>query len=163
MGRHGHHVGDLFRRFERGSTLGLGVDAEAAEFEAGRAFADAEIDAAVGYEVKRCQALGSTGRMIVVGDDLANPVPEPDTAGARGGGGEKHFRGGAMRILFEEVVLHLPGIVNAGCICEHHLFERVMYKAMVAVLLPWLGQLQFVEDAKSHSMSPAKCVWKRPW
>ena len=64
---HHHHVGDLLRRLQRHCALLLSGDAEAAELEPGGAFADAEIDPAVGDDVEGGEALGGPGRMIVVG------------------------------------------------------------------------------------------------
>jgi hypothetical protein len=73
-----HHVGDLLRRLERHRPLLLGRDVEAVQLEARRPLADAEVDATVGDQVERGEALGGARGMVVLRDDLADAVAEPD-------------------------------------------------------------------------------------
>jgi len=113
IGLEHHHVGDLLGRLQRHRALLLGRDAEAAELEPRRAFADAEIDPAVGDDVERGEPFGRARRMIIVGNDLPDAVAEPDGFGARRRGGEEHFGRGRMRIFFQEMMLDFPGVVEA--------------------------------------------------
>ena len=150
VGRHHHHVGDLLGGLERHGALLLGRDVEAAELEPRRALADAELGAAVGDEVEHGDGLGRARGVVVVGDHLADAVAEPDALGARGGGGQEHLGGRAVRVLLEEVVLDRPGVVEPEPVGELDLGERVLHQLLLVVGSPGLGQLQLVEDAEFH-------------
>ncbi len=150
VGLHHHHVGDLLGGLERHGPLLLGGDVEAAELQPRRALADAEVDAAVGDEVEHGDRLGRARGVVVVGDHLADAVAEPDALGARGGGGEEHLGGRAVRVLLEEVVLDGPGVVEAEAVGELDLRERVLHELALVVGAPRRGQLQLVEDAEFH-------------
>ena len=51
-------------------------------------------------------------------------------------------------------MLNLPGVVVAEAICEFELIERVLMKLEFGVCLPWPGDLQFVENAKTSLGRP---------
>ena len=156
-----HHVADLLGRLERPRPLGLRLDAEGAELEAGRALPDPEVDAAVGQEIQGRGAFGGARGVVVVRDHLADAVPEPDPGGAGGGGGEEDLRRRRMGVLVEEMVLDLPGVVEAEPVRENHLVERLLEEAVLVALPPRLGQLQLVEDPEAHADRP-DCVVPSP-
>ena len=145
-----HHVGDLLRRLERHRPLLLGGDVEAAELEPRGALADAEIDPAVGDDVERGDAFGGARRVVVVRDHLADAVAEADAVGQRRGAGEEDLGRRGVRILLEEVMLDLPGIVVAEPVGEHDLVERLVEQPLLVARRPGPRQLQLVEHAESH-------------
>ena len=55
-----------------------------------------------------------------------------------------------MAVLLEEVVLDLPGVVVAEPVGELDLVERVLEERVLALLGPWPGQLELVEDSELH-------------
>ena len=58
-----------------------------------------------------------------------------------------------MRVFLEEVVLHLPGIVNAQAVRQLDLIQRVLEEAELG---PWLSgawQLVLIEDPEFHGRS----------
>ena len=81
-----------------------------------RRLAHAEIDAAARQQVERRDALGDAMRLV--GGELDHAVAEPDALGALAGGAEEHLGRGGVRVLLEEVVLDLPGVVVAELVGE---------------------------------------------
>ncbi len=59
-----------------------------------------------------------------------------------------------MRILLEGVVLDLPGVVVAEPVAELDLVERLLKKALLALLVPGAWELVLVEDPELHAHSP---------
>ena len=59
-----------------------------------------------------------------------------------------------MRILFQEVVLDFPGVVEAELVSELDLVEGLLEELVLAVFVPVSGQLMFVEDAEFHAVIP---------
>ena len=99
-------------------------------------------------QVERGDALGDArGR---VGGELHDAVAEPDVLGALAGGAEKHLGRRRMRVLLEEVVLDLPGVVVAEPVGQLDLVERVLIELAFVVRPPRARQLQLVEDAEFH-------------
>ena len=88
--------------------------------------------------------------MIVFGRHQRDAVAEPDLFGALRAGGEKHFRGRGVRILFKEMVLDLPDVIDAEPVGELDLIERVLIKPQLGILIPRLRQLVFVEQPEFH-------------
>ena len=129
----------------------LAGNAEPVEFESRRSFADAEVDAAVRDEVERGQALGGACRVVVVGDHLSDPVTEPDVRRARRSRGEEHLGRRRVRVLVEEVVFDLPGVVEAEPVGEFDLVECLVEQAILVVVAPRLGELVLVEDPELHA------------
>ena len=59
------------------------------------------------------------------------------------------WRGG-VRVLLQEVVLHLPGVVDAQLVGQLDLVQRVLEKLQFGPLAPGFGVLVFVEDPEAH-------------
>ena len=109
----------------------LGIDAEALELDARGRFAGAPVDAAVGDEVERGDALGDAGGMVVAGRRQHHAVADADAPGARGAGGEEHLGRRGVGVLLEEVVLDLPDVVDAEPIGQLDLRQRVLEQAVL--------------------------------
>src|SRR4029450_8559608 len=92
-------------------------------------FPEAEIDTAIGDEIERGYFLCDAGR--VIGGDLHDAVAEPDALRALARGREKDFRRGRMRILLQEVVFHLPGVIEPEAIRELDLVRGVFEQVVV--------------------------------
>ena len=60
-----------------------------------------------------------------------------------------------MRILFQEMMLHHPGMVVAAAISGFQLRQRVLIELEFAAGLPRARQLQLVKDAEFHDAAPA--------
>jgi hypothetical protein len=151
-----HHVGDLLGGLQRHRSLLLGRDVEAVQLQACRPLADAEVDPTIGDQVERGQALGGARRVVVLRDDLADAVAQPDPRRAGGRRGEEHLRRGRVRVLVEEVVLDLPRIIEAEPIGELDLIEGIAQETELVVVAPRLGKLVLVEDAELHDSSSAE-------
>ena len=126
------------------------ADVEAAELQQRRALAGAELDAAVRDEVERRDALGDARRVVVARRHQHDAVAEPDLLGALRAGGEEDLRRRGVRVLLEEVVLDLPGVVDAELVGELDLVERVLEQPLLVALVPRPRQLVLVEDAEFH-------------
>jgi hypothetical protein len=128
----------------------VGVDAEPLQLHARRRFTGAELHPSVGNEVERRDPFGDAGRVVVLRRHEHDAVAETDALRALGGGGQEHLRRGGMRVLLEEVVLHLPGGVDAKLVGELHLFEGILEELQLSPWLPRAGELVLVEDAELH-------------
>ena len=73
--------------------------------------ADAQLDTAVGKQVECAHALGHPRR--VIGSELDDAVRQADLLRALAGCRQEHLRSRGVRVLLEEVVLDLPGVVVA--------------------------------------------------
>ena len=127
-----------------------GIDAEAVHLGGRRALARAPLDAAARDEVERGDALRHPRRMVVAGGISTMPWPRRmrlvrceqaarNTSGRRG-----------VRVLLEEVVLDLPGVVDAEPVGQLHLVERLLEQPELGALEPWPRQLMLVEDTELH-------------
>jgi len=72
----------------------------------------------------------------MVGGELENTVTEPDVFGALTGGGEKRFRRRRMRIFFQKMVLHHPGMVVAATVRGLQLRQRILVELEFTPGLP---------------------------
>ena len=155
IGVHRHHVGALLDALLPHPPLldRIEADIEAAELHQRRALAGAEFDAAVGDEVERGDAFGHPRRMIVFRRHQADAVAEADVLGALRAGGEKDLGRGGVRIFLEEVVLDLPGVVDAEPVGEFDLVERLLKQPVLVALVPGPRQLVLVENAELHGRS----------
>jgi hypothetical protein len=145
-----HHVGDLLGGLERHRALFLRLDGESAEFQPRCAFADPEVDAAVRNDVERRKALRSARRVVVIRNDLPDPVRKANAFRPGSSRREEHFRRRRMRVLVEEMVLDFPRVVVAETVGERDLLERLVEQAPLVVRRPRPGELHLVEDAESH-------------
>jgi hypothetical protein len=101
--------------------LSRNLQVERVQFGDRGALAEAELDAAVGEQVEGGHLFRDARWMV--GGQLDDAVAEPDVLRALAGGAEEDLRRGGMRILLEEVVLHLPGIVEAQAVGQLDLVE----------------------------------------
>ena len=108
------------------SRLRVAVDEEAAQLRGRGGLAGPEVHAAVGDQVERRHALRHPRRVVDGGRDLDDPVAEPDALGAGGRGGQEDLRRRGVRVLLEEVVLHLPDVVEAEPVGQLDLGQRVL-------------------------------------
>src|SRR5438552_199945 len=94
----------------------------------------------------------------MIGGELEDAVAEPDLFGALAGGGEERFRRGRVRIFFQEMVFHHPGMVIADLVGGLELGQRVLVEPELVALFPWARQLQLVKDAEFHDASQGPLV-----
>ena len=132
--------------------LGFHVAAERRQLGDRGALAHPEFNASLAEEIEHRDALGDARRMI--GGELENAVTEPDVFGALAGGGEKGFRRRRMRIFFQKMVFHHPGIVVAKPVGGFQLRQRVLIKLQLIAGLPRARQLQLIKDAEFHVVAP---------
>src|SRR5262249_46137865 len=129
------------------------VDAVAFQLGARGRLAGAELDAAVGDQVEGRDARGHLGGVIVLRRHQHDAVPEANALGALRAGAEEHLGCGGVRIFLEEVVLDLPGVVDAQAVGELNLIERFLVQAQLGAVVPWPRQLVLVEDPEFHGDS----------
>ena len=139
-------------RFLEHFLFGFHVAAERRQLGDRSTLAHSELDAAAAQEIEDRDALGYARGMI--GGELENAVAKPDVLGALAGGGEERFRRWRMRIFFQEMMLHDPGVVVAEPVGGLELRQRVLVELELVTLLPRARQLQLVKDAEFHDVSP---------
>jgi hypothetical protein len=61
-----------------------------------------------------------------------------------------------MRVFFQEMVLHHPGMVVAEPVGGLQLRQRILIELEFIAILPGPRQLQLVKDAEFHDVSPAR-------
>ncbi len=132
--------------------LGFHVAAERRQFGDRRAFAHSEFATSIAEKIEHRDTFGDARGMI--GGELEDAVAEPDVPGALAGGGEKRFRRRRMRIFFEKMMLHHPGVVVTAAVRGLQLRQRVLVELEFISGLPWARQLQLIEDAEFHDVSP---------
>ena len=59
-----------------------------------------------------------------------------------------------MRVLLQEMVLHLPGVIIAELVGQLDLVKRILIQLPFVIRPPRARQLQLVEDAEFHGLSP---------
>jgi hypothetical protein len=151
---HEHVVGHLLGGLEPHFALLRGVDAESLELRPRRRLARPELHAPARNEVQRRDPLGDLGGMVVARRHQHDPVAEADLLGALRARGQEHLGRGRVRVLLEEVVLHLPGEIDPESIGELDLVERLPIQAQLGPLAPRPRQLVFVEDSELHGGPP---------
>jgi hypothetical protein len=82
--------------------------------------------------------------------DKRSTVTQPDALGALAGGAEEDLGRGGVRVLFQEVMLDLPGVVVAELVGELNLAERILQELVLARGTPRPRELVLVEDAEFH-------------
>src|ERR1700694_2029142 len=67
-----------------------------------------------------------------------------------------------MRIFFQKMMFHHPGIVVAQPVGGLQLRQRILIKPEFIAGLPGAWQLQLIKDAEFHDVSPARqlVVWQ---
>jgi hypothetical protein len=96
-------------------------------------------------------------RMVLLWRHLHDAVPQPNMLGARCRGGQKHFRGRRMAVLFEEVVLGDEDVVIPELIGELDLLQRFVVYLEFVLLVPLVGverfgRLQLEINAEFHAL-----------
>ena len=66
-----------------------------------------------------------------------------------------------MRIFLEEMVLDLPGVVDAELVGEFDLIERLLEQPVLVALVPRPRQLVLVENAELHGRSLTRIPQRR--
>src|SRR5262249_39450976 len=80
-------------------------------------------------------------------------VPEANVLRALRAGGEEHLRCRGMGVLLEEMVLDLPGEVDAEPVGELDLVERLLEEPEFVAVMPRPGELVLVKDAEFHGLA----------
>ena len=83
-------------------------------------------------------------------------MSEADAPRALGAGSEEYFRGRRVGVLLEEVVLDLPGEVDAEPVGELDLVESLLKESELVPVSPRARQLMLVEDAEFHLCVPPR-------
>src|SRR4051794_12053030 len=92
--------------------------------------------------------------MVVAGRGRDDAVAQADVGRALAGRGEEHLRRRRVRVLLEEVVLHLPHRVEAQPVGQLDLLERLVDDAVLLATFPRTRKLVLVEDAELHGVPP---------
>ena len=95
--------------------------------------------------------LGDPSGVIDAGWELHDAVAEPYPLRSLARCGEEHLGRRGVRVLLEEVVLHLPDAVEARALGHLNLLQRILEQAALGVLAPRPRELMLVEEAESHS------------
>ncbi len=77
-------------------------------------------------------------------------MAEANGLGTLTGGGEEHLGRGGVAVLFEEVMLDLPSVVDAEPIGQLDLGQRVLEQLQLGAVVPGPGELVLIEDAELH-------------
>ena len=133
------------------SRLMSGSMPKPAELGLARRLTRAELDPAVGHEVEHRHPLGRAGRVVEAGRGEDDPVAEADVLRALAAGGQEDLGRRRVAVLLEEVVFHLPHVLDAEAVGQLHLLQRVLDEAVLAVRLPRPPHLVLVEDPELHS------------
>ncbi len=149
LGEHRQHALD---RVLPDGALVAEAAVERVQFGDRAGLADPHLDATSADEVERGDALGDTRRMVR--RELDDPVSETDVLRPLACRGEEDLGGRGVRVLLEEVVLDLPGVVEPQPVGELDLVERVLHELVLGVCLPRSRQLQLVEDAELQQDLP---------
>ena len=154
---HRHHVGGLLDGLPPHLPLLVDVDPEPAEFRERRRFTGAELDAALRDQVERGDALGDARRVVVLRRHQHDAVPQPDVLRALRTRGQEDLGRRGVRVLLEEVVLHLPRVVDAELVGELDLVERILEQLQLVAVVPGARQLVRVEDSELHGPTSVGC------
>ena len=122
--------------------------AERMELDGPLPLAESELDPAAAQQIERGDALGNADRMV--GRELDDAVAEPDARRPLARRAQEDLGRGRVRVLLEEVVLHLPRVVVAQPVGQLDLIERVLEEPVLAVRGPRPRKLVLVEDPESH-------------
>jgi hypothetical protein len=89
-----------------------------------------------------------------IGGQLHDAVAKPDVLGALRGGGQEHLGRRGMGVLLQEMMLHLPGVIITELVGQLDLIKRILIQLPFVIRPPRARQLQLVEDAEFHGLSP---------
>ena len=92
---------------------------ERVQFGHGCAFAQAEFYASIRHQIERCHSLCNARGMI--GGELDDAVAKADVFRSLARRCEEDLRCGRMGILFEKMVFHFPGVVEAQLVSKFNL------------------------------------------
>ncbi len=151
----GEHVGDLLNGLPPHRAAVVRVDAEPFELGSRGRLAGAPLDPSVGNQVERGDAFGDSRRVVVAGGHQHDAMAETDLFGPLRRSGEEDLGSGGVAVLLEEVVLHLPRVIDPQLVGELHLTEGVLEELLLSAVVPGTGQLVLVEDAELHADSSA--------
>ena len=90
----------------------------------------------------------------MIGGELEDAVAEPDVPGALARGSEEGFRRRRVRIFLEEVMLDDPGVIVSEPVGGLQLCQRILVEPELVAVIPGARQLQLVEDAEFHGVTP---------
>ena len=133
---------------------GIGIRTEAAEFGPRRAAAGADFEPSARHDVEHRAAFGDADHRIDLRHAHVDAVTDADALRLRGDRGQEDLRRRAMRILFEEVMLDRPAIIEAQLVREDRLLDAVVVDALFGVAMPRPRHADFIEDAELHSRTP---------
>src|SRR5262245_39533853 len=91
--------------------------------------------------------------MIVAWRHQHDTVPEANVLRALRAGGEEHLRCRGMGVFLEEMVLDLPGEVDAEPVGELDLVERLLKEPEFVAVMPRPRELVLVKDAEFHGLA----------
>ena len=78
-------------------------------------------------------------------------MAEADPFGALASGGEEDLGRRRVRVLLEEVVLHLPRVVVPEPVGQLDLVEGLLQQSVLAVLVPRPRKLVLIKDPELHA------------
>src|SRR5262249_23692100 len=110
----------------------------------------APLDAAVAHQIEGGDALGDSRRVVVARRHQGDAVAEADALRALAAGGEEDLWRRGVRVLLQEMVLDLPGVVDTEPVGELDLVESLLEEAVLAAAPPGSRDLVLVEDAELH-------------
>src|SRR5207249_1290474 len=121
-----HHLHALAGGLFPHALLLFAAHAEAAHLHLGGGLTCAELDAAVGDEVERGDALGDAGGVVVARGHDDDAVAEANVLRPLTRRCKEDLRRGRMRVLLEEVVLDLEHVVEPELVRQLYLLESVL-------------------------------------
>src|SRR5439155_2673540 len=78
-------------------------------------------------------------------------MAQPDATRALARRGQEHLGRAGVRVLLEEVMLHLPHAVEPHPVGQLHLLERVGQQPLLRPFFPWARELVLVEQTEPHA------------
>src|SRR5580704_18918428 len=127
---------------------------EGVQFGEAGGLAGTELGAPIAHQVQRRDALGDARRMVIVGRQQADSRSEADTFGALAAGGKEALAGRGVRVLFEEVMLDLPQVVDSDAVAKLDLLEPIVPNVVFRVGVPRLWKLKPSHESGFHRCSP---------
>src|SRR6516164_2134423 len=91
--------------------------------------------------------------MIVAWRHQHDTVSEANVLRALRAGGEEHLRCRGMGVFLEEMVLDLPGEVDAELVGELNLVERLLEESEFVAVVPRPRDLVLIKDAEFHGLA----------